>query len=374
MRTFFISLLTTLLRLWFRRKPAPIIEAPRSVLIIKPCCLGDVLLTTPLVAAIREGYPAARITYATGSWSRPMVATSHHIDDVLTLPDQWTLGCFLATIRVLRSRQFDLVFVPDRSPTLTLLAWLARVPLRVGLDSLGRGFAYTHPVPVPAFVTHEAEVYSSLAFVARLSPPRRLFFFPTQEAIASASEIVQQRPTKLLIALHPGGGQNPGMSLPRKRWLPEHWAAVADQLIEQHKARIILLGGPSDQQVVDAVVASMRYQAETYVMRWNWVELGALLQQTNLFLGHDTGMMHLATAVETPVVAVFGPSDPQIYGPYGERVRFVWKPTVQSPCFYNGEVVTECSCAMQCMRNVAVADVLAAINMLLADDHIEGSS
>jgi ADP-heptose:LPS heptosyltransferase len=98
-----------------------------------------------------------------------------------------------------------------------------------------------------------------------------------------------------------------------------------------------------------------------------------LLQKSDLFLGHDTGMMHLATAVGTPVVAVFGPSDPQIYGPFGEQSRFVWKPTVQSPCFYNGEVVAECSCAMQCMRNVEVADVVAAVDTLLFGDRVEGN-
>jgi ADP-heptose:LPS heptosyltransferase len=117
----------------------------------------------------------------------------------------------------------------------------------------------------------------------------------------------------------------------------------------------------------------MRCRAEAYVRRWDWNELGALLQKSDLFLGHDTGMMHLATAVGTPVVAVFGPSDPQIYGPYGEHARFVWKPTVQSPCFYNGEAVAECSCAMQCMRNIAVVDVVAAVDTLLFGDHIEGT-
>ncbi len=173
MRTRLISLVTRLLRLRFRyqTEPSSVVQ-PAAVLIVKPCCLGDVLLTTPLVAAIRAGYPTAHITYAVGSWSAPMVATSEHIDEILVVPDNWTLGSLLATARVLRERHFEIAFVPDRSPTLTLLVWLAHIPQRVGLDSAGRGFAYTHPVPYSFGPTHEATVYSSLAAAVDLpSPP-----------------------------------------------------------------------------------------------------------------------------------------------------------------------------------------------------------
>lgn len=363
-----IRLVTSTLRRWFRPAATASIAAPRSVLILKPCCLGDVLLTTPLVAAIRTRYPEATITYAVGQWSRPMVATSQHVDAIVLLPDHWTPGALLAVARVLRSRAFDVVFVPDRSPTLTLLAWLAGIRQRVGLDSAGRGFAYTHRVPVPSIVMHEADVYRQLAPAAGLPPaPQQLFFFPSPKDQAEADVLARryraaERP---LIALHPGGGQNPGMTLHRKRWLPERWAAVADALVAQHDARIILIGGPSDQEVVAAVARAMQSQAIRLVQQWQWGLLGALLSRCDLFLGHDTGMMHLATAVGTPTVAVFGPSDPQIYGPYGPATTYVWRPTPESPCFYEGFAAPHCPCAEQCMRNVAVADVLQAAEQFI---------
>lgn len=368
LRARLITIITRLLgRCFGRHLPPPIPAVPRSILIIKPCCLGDVLLTTPLVAALREAWPAARIAYATGAWSLPMIATSEHIDTTMVMPDRWTLGALLATSRELRQQRFEIVFVPDRSPMLALLTWLAGIPVRVGLDSAGRGFAYTHRVPLPPGVTHEADLYGRLATHIGFTPPRRLFFFPGESAREAAAARLSQYRTddRPLIALHPGGGQNPGMTLPRKRWLPERWALVADALSRRYGAQVIILGGPGDEDVAAAVANAMRESSATLVRRWNWEELGAVIERCALFLGHDTGMMHLAVAVGTPTVAVFGPSDPQMYGPYGDHGAAVWRPTPESPCFYDGVALPECPCAMQCMRNVTHEDVIAAVERVL---------
>jgi lipopolysaccharide heptosyltransferase II len=363
LRTRLITLVTRLLRP-LGGNAAGTRPAARRIVLIKPCCLGDVLLSTPLLAALREGYPDARITYAVGSWSRPMVEHSAHVDEILELPDRWTPGSLVAVVRALRLRGYDLAVVPDRSPLLSLLAWTAAIPARAGLDSLGRGFAYTHRAPVPALVEHEADVYNRLAAALALpEPQRRLYFFPTTAAGERAVELERQvAGAGPLVALHPGGGSNPGMRLPRKRWLPERWARVADSLAERG-ARVLVLGGPGDEAAVEAMIGAMQRPATTLVQRWSWDDLGALLRRCALFGGHDTGMMHLAVAVGTPVVAVFGPSDPQLYGPYGSGIA-VWRPTPQSPCFYNGEVDPECPCAGQCMRTIEAEDVLAAVERL----------
>lgn len=366
MRTRLITIITHLLRHGFRRRPA-VPAAPAAILILKPCCLGDVLLTTPLVAALRTAYPHARLVYAAQPWALPMVATSRHVDATIALPERWTPGALLAAARHLRRGGFAVAVVPDRSPLLALLSWLAGIPVRVGLDSAGRGFAYTHRVPIPPGITHEAELYSRLAEVFGTSAPRRLFFFPTPAAQQAAAALLarHRQGDGPLIALHPGGGQNPGMRLPRKRWLPERWAEVADRLSERHGAQVLLVGGPGDEAAAAAVVAAMRQTPVVLVQRWDWGVLGALIAQCDLFLGHDTGTMHLAMAVGTPTVAVFGPSDPQVYGPYGAHGLALWRPTPESPCFHDGVALPECPCAQQCMRNVQVDDVVAAAERLL---------
>ncbi len=334
---------------------------------MKPCCLGDVLLTTPLLAAVRQQYPAAEITYAVGPWSRPMVATSAHLDRIITIPERWTPGSWLSVARLLHNQKFDLALVPDRSPVLGTLVARAAIPVRVGLDSAGRGFGYTHPVPIPAGIIHEADLYSLLA--ARLgidSIPRRLFFTTTPAAEQQAHKLLTelQLPGPLIV-LHPGGGANPGMVLARKRWLPERWAAVADWLQRTQGATVLLIGGPSDREAVAAVRAAMRSSAPVLVQPWDLTVLAALLRHARLFLGHDTGMMHLACAMETPTLAIFGPSDPQMYGPYAPHGHYLWQPTSSSPCFVNGTADQHCPCNHACMDSVTTSLATHQIEKLL---------
>ena len=322
-------------------------------------------MSTPLVAAIRRGYPDAAITYAVGAWSRPMVQTSLHIDDVLTIPESWTLGSFFAVARELRIRRFDCVFVPGRSPLLGLLTLAARIPERIGLDSRGRGFAYSHPVPVPQTVIHEADLYLLLARAVGLpAGGRRLWFFPTEADRAEAARLAEQGGDGPLVILHPGGGSNPGMVLQRKRWLPERWAQVADWMYQEHGARIFIVGSATERAVGEAVRRAMQAPAVVLAQAWQWGVLGAMIERSAFFLGHDTGMSLLANAVGTPHVVVFGPSDPQIYGPYGGSGRYVWQPTSESPCFYDGRAPAGCPCAGQCMRNVEVEHVLKLVGEL----------
>lgn len=348
---------------------AGVLANPRRILILKPCCLGDVLMSTPLVEAVRQGYPEAVLDYAVGAWSRPMVAGNPRIDGVLTVPDRWTIGSLLVVARELRGRRYDLAFVPERTPLPGILCWLAGIPVRIGLDSHGRGFAYTHPVRVPETVIHEADLYLGLAQAIGLAvEQRRLWFYPTDAERAEATTLMQglDGPGPLVV-LHPGGGSNPGMVLERKRWLPERWATVADSLHERYGARVLLVGSAAETEVTALVQTSMRAPATVMAQQWRWGTLAALIERADLFLGHDTGMSLLANAVGAPHLVVFGPSDPQMYGPYGANGRVLWRPTSESPCFYQGSAPAACPCAGQCMRNVEVQDVLAVAGQLIED-------
>jgi ADP-heptose:LPS heptosyltransferase len=340
---------------------------PRRILILKPCCLGDVLMSTPLVEAVRSGFPQAELTYAVGTWSRPVIEGNPHIDRVLDVPDRWTAGSVLAVARELRKQRFDMVFVPERTPVPGILCWLAGIPLRIGLDSAGRGFAYTHPVPIPATVIHEAELYLELARAIGLPlGARRLWFVPAEADRAEAARLLRElEPSGPLVILHPGGGSNPGMVLHRKRWLPERWALVADDLHDRFGADTLIVGSAAELDIATQVQAAMRTPATVMTRQWQWGVLAAMIEHASLFLGHDTGMSLLANAVGAPHLVVFGPSDPQMYGPYGANGRAIWRPTAESPCFYQGSAPDVCPCAGQCMRNVGVEDALNIAGELL---------
>ncbi len=352
---------------------------PHTIVLIKPCCLGDLVMTTPLLEVIWRAYPAARITYVAGTWSK--VIPEHHpaVDTVIDcgtvgIPGHYSLSDYRKLARTLRAQQYDLAFVLDRSPMLTLLPWLAGIPRRVGPDSLGRGFSLTDRVPVsssPTHLQHQAEIYLDLARSIALpigSP--RMRFEPTAKERQSVS-----RPTRLRVALFTGGGSNPGMDLTAKRWPLERYLALARKLIHELDAQILLIGGPGDIAVNQQLEDGLGAQKETVINltgKTSIGELAAQLEQCALFIGNDSSPMHLAAAVNIPVIAIFGPTSPQEYGPYppdDPRHIAIWRHPTGQPCFFLGKMQTCAHCT--CMQSVTVDDVWQAVLQLIRSPQTE---
>lgn len=311
------------------------------VVVVKPCCMGDLLMATPAIAALRRALPDSHIAVSVGEWSRPAIANNPNIDELLDgTVEQGSnmLAGYMRVARHIRRGGYGTAFVLDRSPLLNSVPYMARVPVRAGLDSEGRGIALTNPVPCPPkAVRHEVEWYLDVVRALGIEAPSEsafLEFYPTEEDKRKAWQALsaalgdEGETDAGIVALHLGGGSNPGMNLPAKRWQPERWARIADWIAETYGATVVLLGGPGEQdkQAAEAFHAALFPATKPYIAdlvgKLSWGEMGALLQQAGLFLGHDTGAMHLATAVRTPVVAVFGPSDPARFGS--------WDPTGRS--------------------------------------------
>ncbi len=352
---------------------------PHKIVLIKPCCLGDVAMTTPLLQVIHQAYPEASITYVAGTWSKAIPEHHPAVDTIIDcgavgIPGIYSLSDYRKLARTLRAQHFDLAFVLDRSPMLTLLPWLAGIPRRVGPDSLGRGFSLTDRVPVsssPTHLQHQAEVYLDLA--RALSLPigaPRMHFEPTKEERQSVSQ-----PTRLRVALFTGGGSNPGMDLTAKRWPLERYKELARKLIHELDAQILLIGGPGDitlnQQLEDGLgaqkVAVINLTGKTSIG-----ELAAQLEQCALFIGNDSSPMHLAAAVNIPVIAIFGPTSPQEYGPYppdDPRHIAIWRHPTSQPCFFLGKMQTCAHCT--CMQSVTFDDVWQAVLQLIPTTQTE---
>jgi lipopolysaccharide heptosyltransferase II len=312
----------------------------KRVVVIKPCCMGDVLMSTPAIAALRRVLPYAHIEMAVGGWSRQAVLNNPRLNGIIDAPvgsEAARMSEYMRLARRIRRGKFGAALVLDRSPLLNMVPYLARVPVRAGLDSDNRGLALTHPVPCPPNkARHEVEWYLDVVRALGLPAPRAesyLEFFPTEEekaqAVRALTEAGCEEGDYGYVALHVGGGANPGMHLLSKRWEPERWAQITDWLAETYETNVLLLGGPGkeDREAADAVKAALFPATRSYIVdlvgKLEWGAMGALIGRCQLFLGHDTGAMHLATAVRTPVVAVFGPSDPVRYGPWDPSRRSV---------------------------------------------------
>lgn len=310
----------------------------KRVVVLKPCCMGDVLMATPAIAALRKALPESHIALAVGEWSQPAVANDPRLDEIITAPtaEGGTSG-YSELAGFLKKGGFGTALVLDRSPLLNAVPRLARIKVRAGLDSGGRGIALTHPVDCPpGRARHEVEWYLDVVRALGIPAPDNeayLEFFPTEQDRAEARQALsilgEQEAEAGFVAIHLGGGSNPGMQLLSKRWQPERWARIADWLAETFESNIVLLGGPGkdDREAADRLLGALFPSTQAYVAdlvgKLEWGALGAAIARCKLFLGHDTGAMHLATAVRVPVVAVFGPSDPARYGPWDPSGRSV---------------------------------------------------
>ncbi len=317
------------------------------LLILKPCCLGDVVLTTPAVAALREALPEARLDYAVSNWARPVVENNLRLNAILdtgSKGSKFSLKGYLSFIWQLRKTHYQGIIVFDRSPILNLIPWLAGAKIRAGLDSAGRGFALnvratltpSNPVPFSRYsgdmsIKHEAEIYLDIVteLGVKVTQPKSEFF-PSELARSQVQQKAAEVGLELnqpFAVIHPGGGNNPDTNVPSKRWPAPNFSRIAEKLTQQGY-QVVVIGAPDrlDRELADELLQTFsgdKAKIFDTVGRFDIGENGALFEKAALFVGNDTGLMHLAGACGTAVVAVFGPSNPLSYGPYTPRGRAV---------------------------------------------------
>lgn len=349
-------------RIWGRRN----FFTPKKVLILKPCCLSQVMLTTPLLAVLSEAYPEAQFDWAISQWARPAVAGNPRISELIATG---AVGMGKASraeifnlIGRIRAQKYDTCIIPSRSSWLAFIAWRAGIRQRIGLDVDGRGFSHTFPVrPLPETV-HEAEVYLSLAHALSIDPRlikrvARMEFYPPDPArTAMAARLVEEIDwlgDVPLVIIHPGGGRNPVANHELKQWPAERFARLGNHLVRQHHARVVLVGAQEDAALVHAVAGMMSTPVVTLAGGLNLGELGALCELADLYVGNDAGPTHIAAAVGCPTLAIFGPSNPAVSSPYMPqgRVKWVYQETAAPFTWTQGATVTQ---------TIAAADSLLA--------------
>jgi lipopolysaccharide heptosyltransferase II len=364
------------------KAPAPSDQAAyRWILVVKLADIGDVLTATPALRALRQTFPLARLDILVPPNSAPVLHGSPLVDEILRF-DKFeydrprdafrvaNLTRALALGRELRARRYDTVVILHHLTTrwgalkYAALALSCGARRRVGLDN-GRGWFLTHRAPDGGFgARHEVEYWLDVVnSLGAASDDRRMAMTTSEEDEAVAGQVLERDGRQPAFIIHPGSG---GYSLAR-RWDPQSFAVVADALAERRGARIILVGTVDDD--VEQVAAAMRTRPLVLLGQTTLGQLAALLRRCDLFIGADSGIMHLAAAAGTPLVAIFGPSNHHAWGPWsGDRPAVVLRSGVQcSPCSYvRGSVGAREGCsARTCMRTITPEVVLAAAEQLL---------
>jgi len=319
----------TLIRL-FPTRPAPT-QAHRIVLIL-PCCIGDVVLATATLSALRRAFPHAHITWAVGTWSQHAIATHPALDAILdtgasALPVKSTRG-FVRFVRQMRAGHFDLAVSLVRSPLMSAALLLSGIPYRAGIDSGGRGFGYNIRASItPTERRHEAQVYLDVALVLGLEASNTWANVPVVDAdkhVVRAS-LAERGIHGAFIVGNPAGGNNPGMVMDAKRYPPPLFADLLNRLSATFAWPIVLIGGPKDADIVAQVQAHLSHPAPAFVGTLSFAQIAALAAESALYVGNDTGMTHLAAAAGAPTAMILGPSDPQRYAPFTPRSIAIWR-------------------------------------------------
>ena len=313
----------------------------RRVLVISLSNIGDVVLTTPVVEAVHRHWPAAALTVLVGPRAAPLFERDPRVAQVMPYEKRDVLGSQLALIAALRRQRFDVVVDLRHG----LLPWLIGARSR---SALWRSSADG--------VSHRTVVH--LEVVRRMGIPvdgvrPQLFTGPEDDA-AVAQWLADIPSGVLLVAVAPGARSH------LKRWTPEGFAHVCDAVIREFGAQVLLVGDQKDQAIADQVVAAMQRQPMNLTGRTTLRQLVALFRRLSLVVTNDSACLHLAVAAGTPVVALFGPTDPRKYGPTGPRDQVVRLGLVCAPC-----ELALCPYGHECLQWLPAHNVLAAIRRLL---------
>lgn len=320
--------------------------------------IGDAVMTTPALAAVRAAFPAAEVVVA----ANPVVAEllRHHpaCDRLLRYDKKGVhggLGGLLRFCREIRRERFDLAILFQNAIEAAIMTTLARIPRRAGYTTDGRALLLTHRVWGwrRARRRHHTQYYlTMLAGLGITGGSGRLHLCCTPEERAWAG---QRLGDGCWVAVNPGATYGSA-----KRWPPERFAAAADLIAADFSARILILGGPNEAAIGREVAAGMHTHPLNLAGRTSVRELMALLSQCRLLVTNDSGPMHVAAAFDVPIVAIFGSTDHTTTSPLSPSCRIVRQPTACAPC-----LKTECPTDHRCMTAVTVPQVVEAARSLL---------
>ena len=343
----------------FYRKRLPKDFAPERILVIKLDHIGDVLLATPVFSNLRRAYPNAELHALTGAWSRVVLEKHPDVNNVV----EYNSPAFCRTgqptslretfnlYRQLHRQKYDLI-VELRSDWRTVwFAFLRLTPKRLSRAALQvankLGFAQfsgTHETTRNLDVLRQAGIPTSVETA--------IFSVTTEDKkwasdFLATYQIDRQHP---LIAIHPGS------PIALKRWLPERYAELADWLIAQKRAQILFVGVKDEIPITTEIQALMRGESINIAGKTTLIQLASILPTCNVFIGNDSGPMHLAAAVGTQTIGLYGPGDPTRFGPAGAKCQTIQR---KSDCPCLGPVCRYGKSG--CMSEIQVADVIQTL-------------
>jgi lipopolysaccharide heptosyltransferase II len=319
--------------------------------------IGDVVCALPLVQRLRAGWPATRIAWAVEPAAAPLLHTHAAIDEVIVFRRGQGAAALLEFLRAVRASRPDVTLDLQRHFKSGLTSWSSRAPRRVSFNwrnsREGNRLFNTEAIePVRDFTP---KLTHFLRFADRLAVPAAPISFGLA---ATAPEREQVQPL-LADAGERFAALYVGSSWPSRQWVPRFTAMLCRSL----RARglgVVLVGGPSDVSFALAVLAAGAGDVVNCVGRTSLREVIAILEQATIAIGPDSGPMHIATAVGTPVVALFGATSPARSGPWGWHHLVIRGDVPCAPCY-----LSRCPIGQPCMEGISPGMVMERVEQVL---------
>lgn len=332
----------------------------RNILIVKMSAIGDVIHALPVAQALKEHYPASKITWMVEKAASDLLTMNPYIDEIILFdkPKYKSLAGLIKhgpeLAKLLKSYHFDFVLDLQGLFKSAAIAWLSGAPSKIGYCNMRElSWLVSKPVCGANKDGHVIERYLDVARYLGCNVTEPQFGLRPDER--DKEEAMRILSSAGLNIASPYIVMAPGTNWLSKCWPAENYAALADALAQKYKESIVLIGGAQDQERAEIIQAGSKADIINLIGKTTLKQLTCILQKSKLFIGGDTGPMHLAVAMGTTAMALFGPSDADRNGPFGSRNIIIRKKLACSPCFKR-------TCAdLQCMEQITVDDILAVI-------------
>lgn len=319
--------------------------------------VGDVVMTMPALEAVREHFPDRFITVLARPWVVSLFENHPAVDQVIPFMKE---GGYLKDLvkifrqaALIRRLRFDLAVLFQNAFEAAMLTYLGGIRYRVGYNTDGRGFLLSHAVvrDRETLRQHQVEYYLSMlramGWEARSRDPSLFVADKHVEAVQSLLESHGIHHDDRLLGLSPGA-----IFGPAKRWPIERFAAIGDWAVERWGTKVLVIGSEAENDLCEALGRSMKHKALNLCGMTNLGEAMALIKRCYFFVCNDSGLMHVATALNVPTVAIFGSTDPVATGPRGKHAKIVREEMDCSPC-----LKPECSIGYRCLFAIEPEDV-----------------
>ncbi len=353
----------------------------KKILFINPFGIGDVLFTTPLINNIKQAMPDCSISYWCNKRVAEIFKSDPKIDKVFALSRGdlkkifqqsifQGLKEFFALLRGIKKERFEVVFDFSLDHRYGIITKLLGIKKRAGLNYKNRGRFLTDKINIDGYNNkHVIEYYLDLLRFIGINPQSRdMSTFVSKESDKKRVNMFKRfgiNDTDLVIGIAAGAGASWGKNASLKHWPPIKYARLADKIIENMKAKVILLGDDSEKPISGIITASMKNKPIDFTGKTDLPELTAVINKLNLLITNDGGPLHIAVSRGIKTISIFGPVDELVYGPYppSEKHIVIKNNLPCRPCYKNFKMDI-CDKNKECINSIETDKVFDAVRRI----------